>query len=123
PNDLAHADACGDVWSSPSLDTTFVDPAGVNAYQSAGTDPDWFPKQITASGRKSQDGLVVFGTGNCAANPRPQTTYDHHDYTHTEGVFGLDPVTGVRVWNWFQPPNLYNTGHTTEGGGGDTDLR
>ena len=125
-NSKAWADACGDVWSSPSLDTTFVDPAGSNTYQSLGTaaaiDPAWFPKQITASGHRSADGLVVFGTGNCAADPRPSTTYAHSDYAHGEGLFGLDPVTGVRVWNWFEPPNLYNTDSPNEGGGGDTDF-
>jgi outer membrane protein assembly factor BamB len=124
-NSLSWADACGDVWSSPTLDPNFVDPAGDNTYQSAGTaasDPVWFPKQITATGDKSRDGLLVFGTGNCAADPRPSTTYAHHDYAHTEGDFGLDPVTGVRVWNWFEPPNLYNTGSPNEGGAGDTDF-
>ena len=125
-NSTAWADACGDVWSSPSLDTGFVDPAGDNAYQSAGTaattDPVWFPKQITATGRPARDGLVVFGTGNCGANPDPATTYAHDDYAHTEGVFALDPVTGVRVWNWFEPPNLYNTGSPNEAGAGDTDF-
>jgi outer membrane protein assembly factor BamB len=125
-NSKAWADACGDVWSSPSLDTTFVDPAGFNTYQSVGTaaatDRAWFPKQITASGHRSPDGLVVFGTGNCAANPRPSTTYAHSDYAHGEGLFALDPVTGVRVWNWFEPANLYNTDSPNEGGGGDTDF-
>ncbi|MBV8980324.1 MAG: PQQ-binding-like beta-propeller repeat protein [Acidimicrobiia bacterium] len=124
-NSLAWADACGDVWSSPSLDADFVDPAGMNAYQSAGTaasDPAWFPKQITATGRKSHDGLVIFGTGNCGANPNPSTTYAHHDYAHTEGEFALDPVTGVRVWNFFEPPNIYNTGSPNEAGAGDTDF-
>jgi outer membrane protein assembly factor BamB len=125
-NSKAWADACGDVWSSPSLDTNFVDPAGSNSYQSvdtaAATDPAWFPKQITASGHRSPDGLVVFGTGNCAADPRPSTTYAHSDYAHGEGLFALDPVTGVRVWNWFEPVNLYNTGSPNEGGGGDTDF-
>jgi outer membrane protein assembly factor BamB len=125
-NSPAWADACGDVWSSPSLDTTFVDPAGDNAYQSVGTaattDPVWFPKRITATGRPARDGLVVFGTGNCGADPDPATTYAHDDYAHTEGIFALDPVTGVRVWNWFEPPNLYNTGSPHEGGAGDTDF-
>jgi outer membrane protein assembly factor BamB len=125
-NSTAWADACGDVWSSPSLDTTFVDPAGDNTYQSAGTaattDPVWFPKRVTRSGAASADGLVVFGTGNCGAHPDPATTYAHDDYAHTEGVFALDPVTGVRVWNWFEPANLYNTGSPTEGGAGDTDF-
>jgi outer membrane protein assembly factor BamB len=125
PNSLAWADACGDVWSSPVLDTTFVVPAGKNKYQSTGTpasNPAWFPKQITTTGRKSQDGAVIFGTGNCGANPNPSTTYAHNDYAHTEGEFALDPVTGVRIWNWFEPPNLYNTGNPNEGGAGDTDF-
>jgi outer membrane protein assembly factor BamB len=124
-NELTWADACGDVWSSPSLDPTFEDPAGDNRYQSTGTaasDPAWTPKQITTDGKKARDGLVVFGTGNCGANPNPATTYAHHDYAHTEGEFGLDPVTGVRVWNRFEPPNLYNTGSPNEGGAGDTDF-
>lgn len=124
-NELSWADACGDVWSSPSLDPAFVDPGGVNSYQSAGTatsDPAWSPKRITSNGHPSQDGLVVFGTGNCGANPNPATTYAHQDYAHTEGEFGLDPVTGVRVWNKFEPPNLYNTGSPNEGGAGDTDF-
>jgi outer membrane protein assembly factor BamB len=125
-NSTSWADACGDVWSSPSLDTTFTDPGGDNTYQSVGTaastDPVWFPKQITATGRASKDGLAVFGTGNCGADPNPATTYAHDDYAHTEGVFALDPVTGVRAWNWFEPPNLYNTGSSNEGGAGDTDF-
>ncbi|HEY1636494.1 MAG TPA: PQQ-binding-like beta-propeller repeat protein [Acidimicrobiales bacterium] len=125
-NSASWADACGDVWSSPSLDTTFTDPAGNNTYQSAGTaaatDPVWSPKQITATGKPSRDGLVVFGTGNCGARPNPATTFAHHDYAHTEGVFALDPVTGVRVWNWFEPANLYNTGSPNEAGAGDTDF-
>jgi len=125
-NSTAWADACGDVWSSPSLDTSFEDPAGTNTYQSAGTaattDPAWFPKQVTATGNKSQDGLVVFGTGNCGAKPNPKTTYAHQDYAHTEGLFAVDPVTGVRVWNRFEPSNIYNTGSPNEGGAGDTDF-
>jgi outer membrane protein assembly factor BamB len=125
-NDTAWADACGDVWSSPALDPSYVDPAGDNSYQSAApqatVDPVWQPKQITTRGRRSRDGLVIFGTGNCAANPSPATTYTHDDYAHTEGVFGLDPVTGVRVWNWFEPPNLYNTDNPNEQGGGDDDF-
>jgi outer membrane protein assembly factor BamB len=121
-NSTAWADACGDVWSSPSLDTTFVDPAGDNSFQSSGANPSWFPKRITRTGRPSPDGLVVFGTGNCAAAPAPSTAYAHHDYAHGEGVFALDPVTGVRVWNWFEPPNLYSTGSPNEVGGGDTDF-
>ena len=125
-NSTAWADACGDVWASPTLNPGFVDPAGNNTYQSVGpratVDPVWQPKKITARGRASRDGLVVFGTGNCGANPSPATTYAHDDYAHTEGDFGLDPVTGVRVWNWFEPANLYNTGNPNEGGGGDTDF-
>jgi len=125
-NSKSWADACGDVWSSASLDSNFVDPAGRNSYQSAGTaastDPVWVPKRITATGRSTRDGLLVFGTGNCGANPDPATTYAHDDYAHTEGVFALDPVTGVRVWNWFEPANLYNTGSPQEGGAGDTDF-
>lgn len=122
-NSLAWADACGDVWASPVLDTSYVDPAGNNSYQSqASTDPVWQPKQITHSGNSSPDGLVVFGTGNCAANPSPSTTYAHDDYAHSEADFGLDPVTGVRVWNWFEPPNAYNTGNPNEQGAGDDDF-
>ncbi len=126
PNLLAWADACGDVWSSPVLDTSFIDPAGDNAYQSFGeqaiTDPVWQPKQITATGRPSRDGLVMFGTGNCAANPTPATTFAHDDYAHTDGEFSLDPVTGVRLWDFFEPPNLYNTDNPNEVGGGDDDF-
>jgi outer membrane protein assembly factor BamB len=120
------ADACGDVWSSPILDPSFIDPAGDNTYQSlgsqAGTDPVWRPKRITATGRPARDGLVMMGTGNCGANPTPATTYAHDDYAHGEGEFALDPVTGVRVWNWFEPLNLYNTDSPTEAGGGDDDF-
>ncbi|HUC06035.1 MAG TPA: PQQ-binding-like beta-propeller repeat protein [Acidimicrobiales bacterium] len=105
-------DACGDVWSSPALDPAFIDPAGPN---SAG-------RQITASGRSSADGLVVFGTGNCAADPDPATAAAHGDAAVTEGLFGLDAVTGERVWSFFEPPNLYNTGSLTEPGGGDDDF-
>jgi outer membrane protein assembly factor BamB len=125
-NELTWADACGDVWSSPVLDPSFIDPAGDNSYQSvtprASVDPVWQPKQITATGLASRDGLVVVGTGNCGANPTPATTYAHDDYAHTEGDFALDPVTGVRVWNWFEPPNLYNTDSPDEAGSGDDDF-
>ena len=125
-NSRAWADACGDVWSSAALDPTYVDPAGANTYQSVGpqasVDPVWQPKTITASGHRTEDGLVVFGTGNCQADPAPSTTFAHDDYAHTEGLFGLDPVTGVRVWNWFEPPNAYNTDNPDEQGGGDDDF-
>jgi outer membrane protein assembly factor BamB len=125
-NSATWADACGDVWSSPVLDPTYVDPAGRNSYQSVGpqatVDPVWQPKRITARGRPSRDGLVVFGTGNCAADPSPATTYAHDDYAHAEGDFAIDPVTGVRVWNWFEPANLYNTDNPNEQGGGDDDF-
>jgi outer membrane protein assembly factor BamB len=125
-NSRAWADACGDVWSSPALDPSYTDPAGDNTYESVGpqasVDPVWQPKQITSTGRSSHDGLVLFGTGNCQANPAPSTTFVHEDYSHTEGVFGLDPVTGIRVWNWFEPPNLYNNGNPNERGAGDDDF-
>lgn len=125
-NAATWADACGDVWSSPALDPAYVDPAGDNTYQSvepqATVDPVWRPKQITAKGKRARDGLVVFGTGNCDASPSPETSYTHDDYGHTEGDFGLDPVTGVRVWNWFEPANLYNTDNPNEVGAGDDDF-
>jgi len=129
-NSTTWADACGDVWASPALDPTYLDPAGTNTYQSAQPqatkDPVWQPKTITANGlansASAPDGLVLFGTGNCGANPAPSTTYAHDDYAHTEGEFALDPVTGVRVWNWFAPFNLYNTGNPNEQGSGDDDF-
>ncbi len=31
-------------------------------------------------------------------------------------------MTGVRVWNWFEPPNLYNSDNPNEQGGGDDDF-
>jgi outer membrane protein assembly factor BamB len=105
-------DACGDVWSSPALDPGFVDPGGDN---STG-------QRITASGRPSTDGLVVVGTGNCAASPTPQTAASHGDFATNAGLFGLDAVTGERVWSFFEPPNLYDTGSLAEPVGGDDDF-
>jgi outer membrane protein assembly factor BamB len=126
PNDQAWADACGDVWSSPALSPSYIDPGGTNTYESQGpqstVDPAWRPKVITATGFASADGLLVFGTGNCAARPSPSGAVAHGDYAHTEGDFALDPRTGVRVWNWFEPVNRYNTGSGTEDGGGDDDF-
>jgi outer membrane protein assembly factor BamB len=70
PNSGSYADACGDVWSSPALDESFIDPAGQNTFEGSGSrPPGWYPKQVTASGKSAKDGLVVFGIGNCAANP------------------------------------------------------
>jgi polyvinyl alcohol dehydrogenase (cytochrome) len=105
-------DACGDVWSSPALDPHFVDPGGVN---SGG-------QQITANGRPSPDGLVVFGTGNCAANPDPATAASHGDFALNAGLWGIDAVTGERVWSFFEPANVYDTGSLSEPGGGDDDF-
>jgi outer membrane protein assembly factor BamB len=122
PNSASYADACGDAWSSPSLDTSFVDPAGDNTFEGSGTVPaGWSPKQITASGQASADGLAVFGIGNCAADPDPATAEGHGDYEYNQGVFALDPVTGVRVWSFIQPYNIYDTG-PTEPYGGDDDF-
>jgi outer membrane protein assembly factor BamB len=123
PNSVTYADACGDVWSSPALDTSFTDPAGDNTFEGSGTQAPagWVPKQITASGQASQDGLVVIGTGNCAANPDPATAEAHGDYAYNQGAFGLDPVTGVRVWSFIEPYNSYDTG-LGEPDGGDDDF-
>jgi outer membrane protein assembly factor BamB len=122
PNSTAYADACGDVWSSPALDTSFTDPAGDNTFQGSGTEPaGWSAKQITASGQASADGLAVFGISNCAASPDPATAEGHGDYEYNQGVFALDPVTGVRVWSFIQPYNIYDTG-PSEPFGGDDDF-
>lgn len=127
PNDAAHADACGDVWSSPALDSSYTDPGGYNSFQGSGGAPPtgWYPKQITRTGTanppKRPDGLVVFGTGNCAANPDPATALAHGDYVDNQGIFALDPVTGVRVWNFVEPYNQYDN-NPNEPGGGDDDF-
>jgi outer membrane protein assembly factor BamB len=122
PNSTSYADACGDVWASPSLDTSFVDPAGDNTFEGSGTQPaGWSPRQITASGQASADGLAIFGIGNCAADPDPATAEAHGDYEYNQGVFALDPVTGVRVWSFIQPYNIYDTG-PSEPLGGDDDF-
>lgn len=123
PPDPANADGCGDVWSSPALDQAFVDPAGANSYEgSAPAAPaGWSPKTITAGGAASPDGLVVFGTGNCAAKPHPSTALAHGDYVDNQGVFALDPVTGIRVWNFVEPYNAYDN-NASEPGGGDDDF-
>jgi outer membrane protein assembly factor BamB len=105
-------DACGDVWSSPALDPLFVDPGGDN---SGG-------QRITQSGRASADGLVVFGTGNCSANPDPATAAKHGDFAVNAGLWGIDARTGERVWSFFEPPNMYDTGSLAEPGGGDDDF-
>jgi outer membrane protein assembly factor BamB len=64
---------------------------------------------------------VVFGTGNCAANPYPATAEAHGDYVDNQSVFALDPVTGVRVWNFVEPYNAYDR-DPKEPGGGDDDF-
>jgi outer membrane protein assembly factor BamB len=122
PNSAAYADACGDVWSSPALDESFTDPPGRNAFEGSGSQPPgWLPKQVTASGRAARDGLVVFGTGNCAASPNPAAAAAHGDYIDNQSVFGLDPVTGVRVWNFVEPYNVYDR-NPQEPDGGDDDF-
>lgn len=123
PNTSAYADACGDVWSSPTLDTSFTDPAGDNTFEGSGTQAPagWAPKRITASGQASADGLVVIGTANCASSPDPATAEGHGDYAYNQGAFTLDPVTGVRVWSFIEPYNSYDTG-PTEPFGGDDDF-
>jgi outer membrane protein assembly factor BamB len=122
PNQAKYADACGDVWSSPSVDTSFTDPAGDNTFQGSGTRPaGWSPQQITASGKPSRDGLVLFGVANCAANPTPATAEAHGDYIDNQSVVALDPVTGVRVWNFVEPYNVYDH-DVNEPKGGDDDF-
>jgi outer membrane protein assembly factor BamB len=123
PNDQSFADGCGDVWSSPALDSKFVDPAGDNTFEgSGGSAPaGWSAKQITASGQPSADGLVVFGTGNCSADPNPAAALAHGDYVDNPTIFALDPVTGRRVWNFVAPYNAYDN-NTQEPGAGDDDF-
>lgn len=122
PNSGSYADACGDVWSSPSLDQSFIDPAGQNTFEGSGSrPPGWYPKQVTASGKATKDGLVVFATGNCAVNPYPAIAEAHGDYVDNQSVFALDPVTGARVWNFVEPYNAYDS-NPEEPGGGDDDF-
>jgi outer membrane protein assembly factor BamB len=122
PNSGTYADACGDVWSSPALDESFTDPAGQNSFEGSGSrPPGWYAKQVTASGTAARDGLVVFGTGNCAASPYPATAQAHGDYVDNQSVFALDPVTGVRVWNFVEPYNAYDR-NPQEPDGGDDDF-
>ena len=123
PNQTAFADACGDVWSSPALDSSFTDPGGVNSFQGsgAGAPAGWAPKQVTTSGQASPDGLVVFGTGNCSADPNPSAALAHGDYVDEQGIFALDPVTGVRVWNFVEPYNTYDN-NPNEPWAGDDDF-
>lgn len=120
PNTARFADACGDVWNSPTLDTSFTDPAGSNTFEGSGTPPaGWQPKQITASGRANLDGLVLFGTGNCSADPTPAAARAHGDYAYNQAVFALDPVTGTRVWSFVEPYNAYDNNPDQPGGGDD----
>ena len=123
PNDQSFADGCGDIWSSPALDPNFVDPAGKNTFEgSGGSAPaGWYSKQITASAGPSADGLVVFGTGNCSANPNPAAALAHGDYVDNPTIFALDPVTGHRVWNFVAPYNAYDN-NPNEPGSGDDDF-
>jgi outer membrane protein assembly factor BamB len=122
PNSGKFADACGDVWSSPALDESFTDPAGQNTFEGSGSrPPGWYPKQVTASGKAAKDGLVVFGIGNCAASPDPAAAEAHGDYVDNQSVFALDPVTGVRVWNYVDPYNVYDK-NPQEPDGGDDDF-
>lgn len=123
PNSTAFADACGDVWGSPALDTRFVDPVGKNSFQGSSPRPPagWEPKQITTRGRPAGDGLVVFGTGNCSADPLPATATAHGDYVDNQAVFALDPVTGARVWNFVAPYDQYDN-NPQEPWAGDDDF-
>lgn len=122
PNNPAYADACGDVWSSPALDTRFEDPSGDNGFQGSGPQQSgWAPKQITTTGRAADDGLVVFGTGNCSANPNPSAALAHGDYVDNQGIFALDPVTGTRVWNFVAPYDTYDN-NVKEPWAGDDDF-
>ena len=123
PNNQSFADGCGDVWSSPALDPNFVDPAGDNTFEGSGgaAPAGWFAKPITRTGRPSADGLVVFGTGNCSANPDPATALAHGDYVDNPTIFALDPVSGHRVWNFVAPYNAYDN-NTREPGSGDDDF-
>lgn len=122
PNSAEYADACGDVWSSPALDESFTDPAGQNTFEGSGRRPSgWYPKQVTGSGKATRDGLVVFGIGNCAARPDPAAAEAHGDYVDNQSVFALDPVTGVRVWNFVEPYNAYDK-NPQETDGGDDDF-
>jgi len=121
PNSPTYADGCGDVWSSPALDASFIDPAGTARYQGSSQTPPpaWYPKQVTTSGEPARDGLVVFGTGNCAADPDPAAALAHGDYVDNDAVFALDPRTGARVWNFVEPYNAYDTSGREPGGGDD----
>jgi outer membrane protein assembly factor BamB len=127
PNSPSYADGCGDVWSSPALDASYPDPAGYDRFQgSAARAPaGWSPKRITVSGRANSpgasDGLVVFGTGNCSASPDPAAARAHGDYVYNQAVFALDAVTGVRVWDFVEPYNIYDN-NPNEPGGGDDDF-
>jgi outer membrane protein assembly factor BamB len=122
PNSGKYADACGDVWSSPALDESFTDPAGQNTFEGSGSRPaGWDPEQVTGSGKPARDGLVVFGSGNCAASPNPAAAAAHGDYVDNQSVFALDPVTGVRVWNFVEPYNTYDK-DPQEPDGGDDDF-
>jgi outer membrane protein assembly factor BamB len=120
PNSTTYADACGDVRSSPALDTSFVDPSGNNSFQGSGRPPAaWRSKLITRFGMQSPDGLVVFGTANCAARPVPAIARYHGDYIDNQSVFAVDPVTGVRVWNFVEPYNSHDKNANEPMGGGD----
>ena len=123
PNDTQYADACGDVWSSPALDTSFQDPMRPNGWEGSGPQPTgWTGQEIGRNADpKAPEGLVVFGTGNCAAKPNPATALDHGDYVDNQGIFALDPVTGVRVWNFVEPYNQYDN-NANEPGAGDDDF-
>ena len=122
PNSPTYADGCGDVWSSPALDTSFTDPAGDNRFEGSATQPaGWAPKQITATGGASKDGLAVFGTGNCGAQPTPAAALAHGDYADNQGIYAVDPATGVRVWSFIEPYNRYDN-NPNEQWGGDTDF-
>jgi outer membrane protein assembly factor BamB len=122
PDSATYADGCGDVWSSPALDAHFIDPGGANTFEGSASRPaGWFPKRITPTGRAAADGLAVFGTGNCGADPTPATALAHGDYADNQGIFALDPRTGVRVWSFIEPYNLYDH-DPNEPWGGDTDF-
>src|SRR5205807_8224245 len=93
-----------------------------NTFQGSGSRPaGWYPKRITQDGQAKKDGLAIFGTGNCAANPTPATAVAHGDYVANQAIFAVDPVTGVRVWNFVEPYNQYDN-NLNEPGAGDDDF-
>ena len=108
----ALGNGCGDVWSSPALDT--APPTGLHT--------------MLGSAVPVVDGLALTTTGNCPqaseqpavpVQPKGLCTNDVPP-PDLEGIAAVDAATGCLVWRWTEPTNAYTDPSLADGG--DTDI-